>query len=286
MEFHKIYHPITAFPLAQDDSYMEFEPCRELKPYVRCFWGTNNIYRQKKMNPPRQELITPDTCMDIIFTADFTNNRVEGNFYGIDDRTFEAHHNNNGGKIVSTFAVRFYAWSAVLFSEDSMKDTKNRFFDAGHHFAELKKKIEPLLFEVTDTKERIRITETYLLQRMQMRHSSLLVMDAVAQILASRGNIEIGSLAKNIHTSGRQLERVFGEYIGISPKKLASLVRYQYLWNDIVYRSDFHVQDAVHRYGYTDQAHLLKDFKRFHTMTISEARKHAYEHVVFLQEDF
>lgn len=30
----------------------------------------------------------------------------------------------------------------------------------------------------------------------------------------------------------RQLERLFSEYVGVSPKSLASMVRYQYLWSD------------------------------------------------------
>lgn len=29
----------------------------------------------------------------------------------------------------------------------------------------------------------------------------------------------------------RQLERLFHEYIGMTPKKLGKLVRYQFLWN-------------------------------------------------------
>lgn len=133
-------------------------------------------------------------------------------------------------------------------------------------------------------KERIRAAERYLLNHMHPERSNHILMEAVAELLQRKGSMPIGQLAGEVHTSSRQLERIFQENIGISPKKLASLIRYQYLWNDILYHPDFSVQDAVWRYGYTDQAHLLHDFKRFHTMTIPEARNYALEHVAFLQE--
>lgn len=94
----------------------------------------------------------------------------------------------------------------------------------------------------------------------------------------------MADLAGELHVSTRQIERIFRGNMGISPKKFSSLVRYQYLWQDILFWSRCNVQDAVYRYGYADQAHLLNDFKRFHGMTPREARQYALRDVAFLQE--
>ena len=85
----------------------------------------------------------------------------------------------------------------------------------------------------------------------------------------------MAELAKECFISSRQLERLFGEYIGITPKKLCSLVRYQCLWNEILRNPGFHIQDAVHKYRYTDQAHLMREFRRYHTMDIRSAKIYA-----------
>lgn len=284
MNLHEIYHPITATPFAQNEAYTEYEPCAELKPYIRCFWGTKRPYKQIKTDIPTRGIVTPDTCMDIIFTVDFTGNQIWGSFCGIDDRSFDTWDANDKERIVSTFAIRFYPWSAVLFSEESLRDTKNNFFSVECHFSKLKRELEPLLFDVVDMEERIRVAEKYLRNHMHPERSSHILMEAVAELMQKKGSLTIGQLSREIHASSRQLERVFREQIGISPKQLSSLFRYQYLWNDILFQPDFSVQDAVYQYGYTDQAHLLHDFKRFHTMTIPEARKYALEHVAFLQE--
>lgn len=286
MKLHEIYNPITATPFAQNETYMEFEPCEELKPYIKCFWGTKMPFKQIKTEIPTKGIVTPDTCMDIIFTVDFTNNQIYGSFCGIDSQSFETYSSNDEEKVISTFAIRFYAWSAVLFSEENMSGTKNSFFEVEYHFSKLKKEIGVLLFDVVNMEDRIRLTEKYLLTHIHTRRNNPILMEAVAQMLLRKGNVEIGQLSKEIHTSVRQLERLFRENMGISPKQLSSLVRYQYLWNEVLFRPDFQVLDAVYRYGYTDQSHLLNDFKRFHTMGMAQARKYAMEHVAFLQEKF
>lgn len=286
MNLYEIYNPITATPFVYSESYMEFAPCEELKPYIKCFWGTNMPYRQQKTNMKTRGVVTPDTCMDIIFHVDFTNNQIHGSFCGIDDRTFFTHNANEEEKLVSTFAIRFYAWSAYLFSEESMCDTKNAFFAVDYHFSRFKKEIEPLLFDVVSMKDRMRLVEKYLLNHIHSERNNHILTDAVGELLVQKGNIGIGQLSKEIHTSSRQIERIFHENIGISPKQLSSLIRYQYVWNDILYHPNFQVQDAVYQYGYTDQAHLLRDFKRFHSMGIAEAKRYALQHVAFLQEKF
>ena len=273
-----IYNPITATPFAYNESYMEIEPCEELRPYIKCFWGTKRPYRQMKTDIPIKRIVTPDTCVDIIFTIDFTDNQIYGSFCGIDDRTFTIYDVNDEDKVVSTFAIRFFAWCAVLFAEESMSDTRNGFFEVGHHFSKLQKAIVPWLFDITDIEDRIWLAEQYLLNHIHLERRNEILTDAVLELLKQKGNVEIGQLAKDLHTSSRHLERLFQQNIGISPKRLASLVRYQYLWNDILFQPQFQVLDAVHKYGYTDQAHLLHDFKKFHTMNITEAKEYALKH--------
>lgn len=94
----------------------------------------------------------------------------------------------------------------------------------------------------------------------------------------------IANLAKESFVSTRQLERLFHEYVGITPKKLSNLIRYQFLWRDILCEPDFDALSAVHKFGYTDQSHLLREFKRYHSMDIHNARIIAFKDVGNIQE--
>ena len=283
MELYQIYNPLTATPFACNESYREWQPCEALKPYIKCFWGSNVPVRQEKTDIETTGIVTPDTCMDITFHVDFTENQSRGGFCGIDDRTFETHTKNEREKVTATYAIRFYAWSVTLFSEESMRNVRNGFFDAGEHFSKIKKEIEMQLFDITDMDRFIKIAEKVLLKQLNEEHKNNYVMEAVAKLLEHRGCVRAESLAKELHISNRQLERLFREYIGVSPKSMASMVRYQYLWNEVLFIPKFDVQDAVLRYGYTDQAHLLHEFKKFHSMNITEAKRYALKDVAFLQ---
>lgn len=283
MDFHKIYKPITASPFAHDRSYMEIEPCEALKPYVRCFWGSEKPYTKSPAEELTNKLVVPDTCMDIIFRVNFTDNKLESSFCGINDVPFTS-EDSIDGVLTSVFGIRLYAWSAVLFSEESMRNVKNEFYDAGQYFSKIKKELEQRFFEVVDLEKRVEIAQKVLLKHLREKNQNPLIMEAVGEILRRKGNLKLLELSSEIHVSERQLERLFKEYIGVSPKQLSSLIRYQYLWSDFVFISDFHIQDGVYRYGYTDQAHLLRDFKRFHTMNLSQAKEYAFRDVAFLQE--
>lgn len=280
MNLHRLYHPITAAPFLANETYTEYEPCEALKPYIRCFWGSRMPYKKRKQNIS-QQIVVPDTCADIIFKIDFTNNRINGRFCGIDDRTFVTEDNATDDRTSvdageeSVFAIRFYPWSVFLFSEETLRGTKNGFFDVDRYFSGLKKEIEPLLFEAVRIEERICLAERYLLNHMYHRRDQDIFLTAMSEMLQKKGNIAIGELSKTLPVGVRQLERIFGENIGISPKQLATLIRYQSLWHNMLFLPQFQILDAVCQYGYTDQSHLLRDFKKFHSMGPAEARRYA-----------
>lgn len=137
------------------------------------------------------------------------------------------------------------------------------------------------LWETTGIAERVRLAEEALLGRMNLRREEPVFMDAVSEILAHRGALRMHELARDIHVSGRHLQRVFQENMGVSPKTFASLVRYQNLWRDILTRPNRQILDEVCLLQYTDQAHLMREFKRYHGMTIPQARALAGKSVAF-----
>jgi AraC-like DNA-binding protein len=213
--------------------------------------------------------------MDIIFDVSYSKNKINSSFIGINNEAFKTAVQNKEEDTTSTFAIRFYAWTAVLFSDESMSGVKNKVFDTQQHYSKLKSAIEPLLFDKSTLSERIVVTEKILLGRLNLNRVNNTLETAVFHILSEKGTIKASSLANESYVSSRQLERIFNEYIGVTPKQLISLVRYQNLWKDILYNKHFNVIDAVQRYGYTDQSHLLHDFKKYHSVLPSEARRYA-----------
>lgn len=270
MKHFKNYTPITATPYRHSEAYVEIEPCAALKPYVRCFWGSKDIYTQSA-GATVENVVVPDTCMDIIFTVNYTDNSLSECFCGIDDRAFRVNGRNERSERLSVFAIRFYAWSAVLFAEESMRACRNFSGDASAYFSWLVRALEQELWEKAAIEEKVRLAEKALLWRMDWRREEPVFMEAVAEILSRRGVLRMHELARDIHVSDRQIQRVFRENMGVSPKTFASLVRYQNLWRDILVAPGRQIMDEVYLLQYTDQAHLCREFKRYHGMTIPQA---------------
>lgn len=274
MQIHQIFRPLTASPFRRDDTYVEIAPCEALRPYICCFWGTRRPVQARRA--ANGSLVTPDTCMDILFDLDHTQGALSNVFCGIDDCSFHA-HGNDTGHLVSAFAIRFYAWAVPLFSEESMARVQNGFFDAHRFFPVLTRQLEAMLPCTDSLEERVRLAQPYLLKALRERREKPAVMNAVYHILIHEGRASPADAAAYACVSPRQLERLFGELVGVPPKKLARLVRYQQVWRAVLLERDFNVQDAVHRFGFTDQPHLLHDFKRFHTLTPIQARAAALQ---------
>lgn len=224
--------------------------------------------------------------MDIIYHIDYTDNTVTGGLCGVNDCSFHAHGNGTIGHMVSTYAIRLYAWSAYAFCDDSLQSTMNGYFDVDSRFEWLDKIIRPKLLELKTLQEKISFTEQALLKRLSDVRENTVVNDTIQNILINKGSLDIAKLAKKSFVSTRQLERLFHEYVGITPKKLSNLIRYQFLWRDILCEPDFDVLSAVYKFGYTDQSHLLWEFKRYHSMDIHNARIMAFKDVGNIQDVF
>lgn len=272
MQVNRIFRPLTSSPFRRDDTYREILPCEALRPYVCCFWGSSRPVQADRSGC--ESLVTPDTCMDIIFEVDYTQQSLSSQFVAIDDRAFFS-RGDGVGHPVSTFAIRFYAWAVPLFSDESMVQVQNGFFNADRFFPALTRQLEAMLPCVDSLEERVRFAQQYLLETLRERRKKPAVMNAIHSILKQEGRAALSEAAAYACVSPRQLERLFGELVGVSPKKFAGLVRYQQVWRAVLFERDFNVQDAVHRFGFTDQSHLLRDFKRFHSLTPTQARAYA-----------
>ena len=274
---------MTATPFKKNNSYSELTPCKELHPYIRCYWGSESPILQSASNPV-SELVIPDTCVDIIYDIDYTNNTVTGGFCGINDCSFHTDNNETMGHMISTFAIRFYAWGAYAFADESLKATLNGYFDVGSRFEWLDSILRPKLLELETLQEKVPFVEKLLIKRLSNAKENTVVNNTIQNILIHRGSLNVSSLAKDSFISTRQLERLFHEYVGVTLKKLSNLVRYQFLWRDILCEPNFDVLSAVHKYGYTDQSHLLREFKRYHSVDIHTAKTIAFNHVGNIQD--
>ena len=260
----KIFLPVTSNP-ARSGNYIEIEPCEALKPYVRCFWGSRRSKTDFVNNESKKTLVIPDICMDILVTGNQDLNSTGSHFCGINNFSFFAEESDS-----FCFGIRFYAWSAVMFADESMNGVLNAFLKADAYFSDFARELNERLFNAGNIYERKAIAEDFLLRRLNSKRENSDIMNSLYFIINNNGNAGVADLADYCVMSKRQLERKFVENTGVSPKQMINLIRYQLLWQDCL-KDNFNVSDAVEKFGYYDQSHLIKEFKKYHGMSINSA---------------
>lgn len=96
------------------------------------------------------------------------------------------------------------------------------------------------------------------------------IEQATALIAQSHGTATVDKLCSQLEITARQIERLFIQHVGLSPKLACRIVRF---------RNAIKLLESSHRVtwadfalmcGYYDQAHFIRDFREFAGLTPSE----------------
>jgi AraC-like DNA-binding protein len=108
------------------------------------------------------------------------------------------------------------------------------------------------------------VVEAALLSRLDHRNkANESTLGAVQLILRSGGLLPIEMIGSEVGISARQLGRRFETVIGLSPKLLSRIVRFQRLFRLIESRRFTNWALLALECGYYDQSHLIRDFRAF-----------------------
>lgn len=121
--------------------------------------------------------------------------------------------------------------------------------------------VEEQLAESQHDAERVLRLERFLIAELRRPEPDALVGAAVARMHRTCGSLRIDDLARNLGCSQSALERRFQRAVGTSPKKFAALVRLRHVVQ--LRQAGVTFTAIAHTAGYTDQAHFIKDFRRF-----------------------
>lgn len=94
-------------------------------------------------------------------------------------------------------------------------------------------------------------------------------------ITALRASVPVSQVALRLGLSPRTLERRFSSQVGISPKRFARVDRLQKVLRAVRRPSKPDWCALAVEHGYTDQAHLIHDFRDLADITPSEYKPHS-----------
>jgi len=259
--------------MSDHSSYQVLAPAPELEAFVECFW---DLVASASETPAEPEIVLPDGKTELIvhFGDDFF--KLERN-----PKTAKAEYARQARVLMSgqlterillrpsgrtgVVSVRFKAAGAARFFDLPYGEIVDQVVDFSKYEKEaaftLAKKIE----ESSTPALRFQVLQDFLIGRLQ-RHESkedIFVRQACRYIVQSEGAYSVQELVKLIGFSERQLERKFKQQVGITPKLLSRIVRFQKFVAQSRSSKDMNLADASISCGYFDQSHFTRDFMKF-----------------------
>jgi AraC-like DNA-binding protein len=95
---------------------------------------------------------------------------------------------------------------------------------------------------------------------------------AYGQIERRGGAVDIAALSRELGCSHRHLIALFRDHVGLPPRLLARIVRFDGLMSHLRRGGDGSWADLAVRFGYYDQSHLVRDVREFTGQTPTAAR--------------
>ncbi|AVP97098.1 hypothetical protein C7S18_07785 [Ahniella affigens] len=120
------------------------------------------------------------------------------------------------------------------------------------------------LLQMSDCRARFAELEHWLLCRLRSQHAPhRLVSWAVANLQRSAGQGSVERLAAEAGVSRKYLGNLFQRDVGLSPKMLARVLRFQSALSLLAWRDTVPWVALAEHCGYYDQSHLTRDFQAF-----------------------
>ncbi|SHH72672.1 helix-turn-helix domain-containing protein [Clostridium grantii] len=219
----------------------------------------NLLFYQFKTDkiPDKFIQVLPDGCFDIIFSC---NPGVYGaNIYGqlLQSKMI------NFGICQEYFGIRMLPQYRIKSLNISMKEIIENKIPLNKDFI-----MEPNWIEKIVKKESFEDRIDYFTKivnnsPIEVEDGPKLIINCIKKIYSTNGKISITDLSKKIGYSEQYIRIKFQEFIGTSPKKFSSIVRFQKALEMLINQRDNNYSEIMYQNGYYDQAHLIKEFKNF-----------------------
>jgi len=234
--------------------YREFPPSPKFAAHIECFWHHSSV------EPVRDYRVLPDGCSDIIFeqpARDYGGLAIVG--------TMTRAHAFDIPARQSTFGVRFRPGMAprLLRVPGSLAvDRSIPLADAWKSAA-----VRQLLDQLAETNSTPNSTRNSPRDSIALIEAALAApapLDpfekALACLVEASGQISIDALAGAASLSPRQFRRICIHRTGLTPKRLARILRFRHAATHAKKgRRDW--ADVALACGYYDQAHLINEFR-------------------------
>lgn len=250
--------------------YREFAPPPVIAPAIEVFWYFSVHYKQTRTEPLIHHRVLPDGCIDLIFRF-----RCPKVGKGITDPLLTIYGPTNRFKLINIepctefVGVRFKPGEAGSYLALNPLDLFQQEVKAQDCSAHLVNLFDQLC-ECGSAKQALSLLQKAVLELNALNSVCVAparVRHALRLLSASRGQIRVSDVAESVGVSERTLRRDIIAAVGLSPKMLERILRFQRAHSLLHSNEQLDLCNIALESGYADQAHMGREFQEFSGLT-------------------
>jgi AraC-like DNA-binding protein len=250
-------------------NYQEFPPSPRFARLIKCYWTLDDNSSEQECPEP----ILPDGCPEIVFNFSEPIQRHHGSEVEIQPSAIVVGQMETSVVIeptlpISLFGVRFHPHGLYHLIKQPLHELTNRIEEVGAVFGQIGRELEERINNSKNIDERIVLFENLFSRSVEEYVEKENFSEIAGGIIYEcNGSIKIDDLAEALKTNSKMIERRFLREIGITPKRLCRIARFQETARLISVSGVRNWADLAVDAGYFDQSHFIKEFKKYSGLT-------------------
>lgn len=244
-------------------------PHPELQPFLDTIWIFENDFgvpvEDNRVIAPNGKAkfiysyLNGLSTIDAGLKTDYAENDIF--FIGIWDRPVTL---SSKSRSTGTIGIELTPNGVHRFTRFSAYEMANRLYSFSDIYGKTGKDLIERLTNTPDAFQKVDILQEFLRQILRYTNRNNEIVDyTVALIKSTSGLIEIKELEQKTGYSRRYLDMLYRDHLGISPKTLSGIIRFQTFYKAWANsEQDRFYGDQVYEL-YFDQSHFIKEFKKF-----------------------
>ncbi|KAA2224011.1 helix-turn-helix transcriptional regulator [Chryseobacterium sediminis] len=183
--------------------------------------------------------------------------------------------------------ARIYPYAGILFFSDPLSEFTNYATDMYDVAKSESRDLYDRIIQANGLHTKINILETYFLQQLKKNETRLkktkILQELSQQFFMNHHILDLPVMAKDSGISERYIQKLYLTNMGISPSSFAAVIRFNKSLQ-MVLNTPQSLTTIAYDCGYYDQAHFIKEFKKFTGISPSASRHSMIKNDTDLQQ--
>lgn len=264
--------------------HQEFNSAPQLADTIKCFWYDRRDVGEKLSSYD----VMPDGYAEIIFyfgslytiSPDESLHPLPSPFMmGLLNQPVSFSTVN----CLEIIGVRCFPWT--VFDLLGLTSSKKAVHFFEHPVARLQSSLSEFV-KAGKIEDAISLLQQYFLDAQSHVADNSMLAKAGIAMREANGNMPVSEVAAAAHATVRTLERNFKQSSGHTVKDVSGLIRFEQVRNRLWQNPDSNIAGLAAEFGYTDQAHLSKEFKKYTGTTPAAFARNAKKSKLAVSKDF